>query len=381
MSTEPLNFLPISASKTRTERIEPRASSLAGKMLSGKVSQYAIHDLIQSRPGVRTYTGVDLQTQAPVLIKEYYSFWWTISDIQQIELALEQLEALNLCCKDAQGLRVLIPQESIASLKDHRCYLVLQAPEHQPRSLRSYLESQGSFSAQAVHSLLLQVLQSLGFLHSLTFYLEDKDEVKKGIAHGNLNLDSILIEVDLAVQHTQPVQFQVYLQDLQLWEAAILHAERPQIYSTLRIQKQKDLQDLGKIATQLLLGELDPPHAWNPFAAPYWQDLPHDPLKHFIQQLIGAGTSTFSGAKAAHGWLLSIPAEVESPAVVLQTSTAPEAEPDVDVDAVEPSDAPPLYFKAAFAIVLSALILNIGFLGVRSEPFKAPALNRIGTTK
>lgn len=378
MSNDPLNVLPIS---TFEPQAEPRSSSLAGKMLSGKTGQYAIHELIQNRPGVRTYTGSDLQTQAPVLIKECYSFWWTISDIQQIEVALEQLEAVDLRRSSAQNLRLLIPQESIASLKDHRCYLVLPAPEHQPRSLRSYLQTQDALPTKAVHHLLAQVLQSLSFLHGLPLYLEDKDEVQKGVAHGNLNLDSILITIDPAIQPAQPAPFQAYLQDLQLWEATISYTEQPQIRTAFKIQKQKDLQDLGKIAAQLLLGELDPPPGWNPFADPRWDNLCHEPLKHFIQQLIGSGTSTFSGAKAAHGWLLSIPAEVEAPAVPLQTSVGTREDLEVDLDAVAISEAPPLYFKAAFAIVLSALILNIGFLGMKGEPFKAPAFNRVGTTR
>lgn len=351
-------------------------------MLSGREGQYAIQHQLQTRPGVRTYTGKDLQTQTPVIIKEYYSFWWTISDIQQIELQLEQLEAIDFHSGGVQDFRLLVPQESIASSKDHRCYLVLKSPQYRPRSLRSYLETQDYLPPKVVHHFLSQVLQSLWFLHSLALYLEDSDEVQKGIAHGNLNLDSILIAIDPAIQNTQISQFQVYLQDLQLWEAAIWHTTQPQSQPAFKIKKQKDLQDLGKIAAQLLLGELDLPEAWNPLNDPRWQDIPHDPLKQFIQQLIGSESSTFSGAKAARSWLLSIPVDVEASPTPFEADPLTERNsvPELEEDMKE-SDAPPTYFKVAFAIVFSALILNIGVLWMRGEPFKAPTFNQVGTTR
>jgi hypothetical protein len=378
MSNHNLNSLPVSTSETQIEQIEPGFSSLSGKMLSGKTGQYAIHELIQNRPGVRTYAGEDLQTHAPVLIKEYHSFWWTISDIQQIELDLEQLEAIDFRSGGVQDFRLLIPQESIASWKDHRCYLVLKCPQHQPRSLRSHLETQGCLPPSAVRHLLSQVLQSLWFLHSLAIYLEDKDEVKKGIAHGNLSLDSLLITVDPSLPG-QPSQFQVYLQDLQLWEAAIQHTKLSQIQSALKIQKQKDLQDLGKIAAQLLLGELDLPEAWNPDTDLRWQVIPDTPLKLFIQQLIGSETSTFSTAKAARTSLLSIPAEVESPPAPEQLDAPIEEQSNLEV--VEETDILPLYFKIAYAIVFSALILNIGLLWVSGKFSQTPSFNNTETTK
>jgi hypothetical protein len=345
-------------------------------MLSGIAGQYAIHAQFQNRPGVRTYTGIDLHTQQPVMIKEYYSFWWTSSDIQQIEFALEMLETIDFRSGGVQDFRLLIPQESIASAKDHRCYLVLKSPQQQPRSLRSELEAQDAFPPQVVHHLLSQVLQSLWFLHSLAIYHEDSDEVQKGIAHGNLSLDSLLVAVNpvvqTVVQTAQPPQFQVYLQDFQLWESAIWHSAEPQLKSAFKISKQKDLRDLGKIAAQLLLGELDPPESWNPLTDPRWQDLSHEPLKLFIQQLID---STFSGAKAARGWLLSIPAEVESARSV--TNESIEQSTPAELEEVAVSEAPPTYFKIAFAIVFSALVLNIGVLWMRGEPSKAPAFNNV----
>jgi hypothetical protein len=382
MSNDNLNPSLSAPAQSQTERIEIGSTSLEGKMLSGREGQYAIQHQIQNRPGVRTYIGSDLQTHTPVIIKEYYSFWWTISDIQQIELQLEQLEAIDFRSGGVQDFRLLIPQECIASSKDHRCYLVLRAPQHQPRSLRSYLETQDYVPPKVVHHFLSQVLQSLWFLHSLTLYLEDNDEIQKGIAHGNLSLDSILIAADPAIQNTQTLQFQVYLQDLQLWEAAIWHTTQPQIQPAFKIKKQKDLRDLGKIAAQLLLGELDLPEAWNPLNDPRWQDISHDPLKEFIQQLIGLESSTFSGAKAARGWLLSIPAEVEPAPTSSQTDTltATDSDHELEEDGEE-SDAPPTYFKVAFAIVFSALILNIGVLWMRGESFKAPTFNQVGNTR
>lgn len=381
MSNDHLNSLPVSIQKTQTEQVEPRSSSLTGKMLSGKTGQYAIHEQIQHRPSVRTYAGVDLQTHSPVLIKEYHSFWWTSSDIQQIELDLDQLEAIDFRSGGVQDFRLLIPQESIASWKDHRCYLVLRSPQHKPRSLRSYLEIEGYLSPKAVHHLLSQVLQSLWFLHSLTLYLEDKDEIQKGMAHGNLNLESLLITLNSTAQYAQQPQFQVYLQDLELWEAAILQTRQTQVQPALKLQKQKDLQDLGKIAAQLLLGEFDPPEAWNPLADPRWQAIPHDSLKQFIQELMGLETSTFSSAKAARSSLLSISAEIESPPTPQPTDVPTAQSSSLNLEDVEEPDAIIRYIRIGFAIALSVLLLTGGVLLMRGGFFKAPSVENHKTTQ
>ncbi|MER3435916.1 MAG: hypothetical protein C4288_21715 [Leptolyngbya sp. ERB_1_1] len=354
------------AFETQGHAAKVSASTLEGKTLSGQHGQYAIATHTHSQPGIHFYTGTEIATGAPVLIKEYYSFWWSPADIQRIEAALKQLETIDFRSGGVQDFRLLIPQDAFASVKDQRCYLVSRPPHQPGRSLRNYLEAQGSLSAPTMRYLLLQVLQSLWFLHGQMIDFAD-GQTQKGTAHGNLNLESLLIVPESTAWNAQ---FQVYLQDLELWEAVVRPIKAETISKSLNEQKQQDLQALGTIAAQLLLGELDPPEDWSAIEHPRWNEIADQPLKQFVQQLMGLETPTFSGAKAARNQLLSLPVEV-SPSSERVNEDATELE----VLELENVDRPPLYFKVAFVLTLCGVIANLGLLWANGGALKSPKFN------
>ncbi len=344
--------------------VEGSASTLEGKTLSGHRGQYAIASRIHAQPGIRLYTGTELATGAPVLVKEYYSFWWTAADMQQMEAALEQLETIDFRSGGVQDFRLLIPLDVFASVKDQQCYLVFRPPHHPGRSLRNYLEAHGSFPAVTVRYLLSQVLQSLWFLHGQMIDFAD-GRTQKGTAHGNLNLDSLVIVSDSTAWNAQ---FQVYLQDFELWEGVIQPIDSTIAAKSLNEQKQQDLRALGTIAAQLLLGELNPPEQWNAIEDPRWSEITDQSLKQFIQQLLGL-ESSFSSAKAARNQLLSLPT------LPIAVEAPPSDEKHVEPIALGYADRPPLYFKIAFILTICGLIANLGLLWANGGALKTPKFN------
>lgn len=358
-----------SVSMTQEQPTELKSSTLEGKVLSGLRGQYAIATLTENQPGVRVYTGTELSTKTPVVVKEYYSFWWTAVEMQHMEAALNQLETIEFHSGGVQDFRLLIPQDVFASVKDQRCYVVLHRPHHPGQSLRHYLETQGSLSPAAVRHFLSQVLQSLWFLHGQIIDFAD-GETQKGTAHGNLSLDSLLIVPESTNWNDQ---FQVYLQDLALWESVI----DPEMISSqpLNEQKQQDLKSLGTIAVQMLFGELNPPEQWNPIDDPRWTTIADASLKQFIQQLMGVNAPSFSGAKAARNQLLALP--------VVEETQEDTQENGVEWASIElgQADRPPLYFKIAFGLAILGLIANFGFLWINKGAMKAPRLDFIQNRK
>jgi len=351
--------------ETQGHSTKVSASTLEGKMLSGQHGQYTIATHTHSQPGIHFYTGTEVATGAPVIVKEYYSFWWSPGDIQRIEAALEQLETIEFRSGGVQDFRLLIPQDAFASVKDQRCYLVSRAPHQPGRSLRDYLEAQGSLSAPTVRYLLSQALQSLWFLHGQMIDFAN-GQTQKGTAHGNLSLESLLIVPESTAWNAQ---FQVYLQDLELWEAVVRPIESETVPKSLNEQKQQDLKALGTIAAQALLGELDLAEDWNAIKHPRWNEIADQPLKQFVHQLMGLETPTFSGAKAARNQLLSLPVEA-SPSHERVNEDATELE-EIELEV----DRPPLYFKVVFALTICGLIANLGLLWANGGALNSPKFN------
>ncbi|MBE9009600.1 hypothetical protein IQ250_05210 [Pseudanabaenaceae cyanobacterium LEGE 13415] len=350
---------------TQESTTEPK--TLEGKILSGLQGQYAIASLSENQPGVRIYQGTDLATDHPVLVKEYYSFWWTAVEMQHMQAALQPLETIELHSGGVQDFRLLIPQEMFVSVKDQRCYMVLRSPHHPGQSLKQYLETHGSLSTTTVRHFLSQVLQSLWFLHGQIIDFAD-GETQKGTAHGNLNLNSLLIVPESNAWNDQ---FQVYLRDFALWESVVA----PEIVSSrsLNEQKQQDLRELGTIAAQLLFGELNPPEQWNPIQDARWSSISDQSLKQFIQQLLGIEAPSFSGAKAARNQLLALPVIEE-----LQ-----ETETNTEWESIElgQADRPPLYFKIAFGVAVLGLVANLGLLWVNKGAMQPPKFDFIQQRK
>ena len=348
---------------------EAGSFTLEGKTLVGRRGRYIISALSHSQPGVRIYLGKEIATQDLVIVKEYYSFWWTASDIERIEAVLEQLDTIEFRSGGVQDFRLLTPQDVFASRQDQRCYLVLRPPQHPSQSLRTYLESQGKLSTIQVRAFLSQVLQTLWFLHGQMIDFAN-GESQKGTAHGNLSLDSVLMVMDSTARHAQ---FQVYLQDLELWEAVVRPVPQS-VKCPLDDQKQQDLCALGRIAAQLLLGELSPSEDWNPIEDSSWGNIGDQPLKQFVQQLMGLEASISSSAKMARAHLLSLPKEIE-PISVSEQVESPES---IELGR---ADRPPLYFTLAFMLVVSGIILNLGLLWAKGAMFQAPKPNSNGTNQ
>jgi serine/threonine protein kinase len=189
--------------------------------------------------------------------------------------------------------------KAIADEKGERCYLISQRIEAS-QTLSQYLQQNGKMTASQVREILNQTLQTLEFLHSQKIRFPS-NQVKQGIAHGNINLDSVLIK------STSNQQFYIYLCDLAIWENLFIP---PAIVQPALAQQERDLESLGLVAFYLLAGR----------TSDYASNQPLDPkdnqqwsttdvhLKQFIEQLIGLSTP-FSNAEAARQALMQLPKE------------------------------------------------------------------------
>uniref|UniRef100_A0ACD5GWT5 Uncharacterized protein n=1 Tax=Desertifilum tharense IPPAS B-1220 TaxID=1781255 RepID=A0ACD5GWT5_9CYAN len=140
-------------------------------------------------------------------------------------------------------------------------------------------------SSRAVRQVLNQVLQTLECLHGQKFRFPS-GQIQKGLAHGNLTLNSLLIaqnslpkinplgtsEPSAVAVATPPLietDFFIYTTDLAVWEQ-LFNPENQEIVNPLF---QKDLVDLGYVAFYLLAGQTIHPisrHPLNPRDEQQW---------------------------------------------------------------------------------------------------------------
>ena len=192
--------------------LEPEAEIL------GRRGRYRISQLIGYRGLGRLYRATHLQTDQPVIIKEYVlpAQYFNDPEQQQIKELFETVAGLNLADGRTPDFRLMSPWEAIADRHEERCYVVVKGAVDSYPTLRHHLHRKGSFDPAEVRLVLDQVLQTLESLHCQKFVMPT-GHIRTGLAHGNVNLDSLLILPD-SFGFFERSQLLVYLRDLSLWE-------------------------------------------------------------------------------------------------------------------------------------------------------------------
>ncbi|MEO0824107.1 MAG: substrate-binding domain-containing protein [Cyanobacteria bacterium J06639_16] len=291
--------------------------------IRGQQGRYRVGRFLGSRGLGRLYTGQDVNRQQPVVIREY------LLPVQHFNAAeqhltrntFETIAGLKLADGREQDFRLMEPWDVIGDRNDpERCYLITKGAVDTFPTLRSVLVQQGALKPSQVRQILNQVLQTLESLHGQTYVLP-AGQIQKGLVHGNLNLDSIVILPDADSYYEQP-QLLAFVRDLALWESLFIPPPAPAQIS----QAKDDRVALGQIGLSLLVGHWNDEYGrpLKPRSAQVWpgKDLP---LEQFLRQLLDIEAPTFASATEARQALLQLPPLPTTPLTSLQ-AVAP-AEP------------------------------------------------------
>ncbi len=278
----------------------------------GQQGNYQITNFLGVRGIGRRYAGTRIPDGQPVEITEYLlpDRCFSAQDIQQIKETFIKVAGVSLADGRVQNFRLVKTWDAIADSTAGRCYLIAH---NLPgvKTLSQYLREHPSMKAVQVREVLNQTFQTLEFLHTQKLRLPS-NQVRQGLAHGNLSLDSILIEVK------SDREFYIYLDDLSLWVDLFVPRQiGPAIPDPLQ-----DLRSLGTIANYLLVGEANSISPGTSRDLNEKQQTHGDPqLQEFIRSLTGVKTP-FENARSARLALLKLP-KIESSIINSDTTILP----------------------------------------------------------
>ncbi|MDB9312662.1 substrate-binding domain-containing protein [Spirulina sp. CS-785/01] len=260
---------------------------------------YQVESFFRSRHLGRLYRGIDLSDRTPVMIKEYLlpKRYFNRDETRIRQTNFINLTGFDLADGRKQDERLITVQDAIAPRGEQRCYLVTKGNTDSFPTLARYLEETGPLTPPQVRQVLLQVLQTLEFLHGQKYRFPN-GIIREGLTHGNLTLESLLIGPTLQ-------GFYIYLCDAALWENLFY----PPAAELPLLSVQKDLEDLGRVAFYLLVGRsLDPEtnQPLNPTFEEHWPPV-HKALKDYILSLVGFSPVRFENAGIARQALLNLP--------------------------------------------------------------------------
>ncbi len=288
----------------------PTALALPARLKTGQAGagrEVEVKELLGVRGNGLLYRGTRLGDRQPAILKEYVlpARYFTPARAQARRENFRRFATVAIADGRPPEFRLLVPEEIYIQASDPtdrdsptlgRCYHIMAGERLAYPSLRDYLALNGKLSPERVRWLLAQVLQSLICLHGQKFRFP-AGEVRRGLEHGNLTLDALLL--DSLVAPTL-----VYLSDLALWE----HLFAPQAsweegivpdsqgISPAPLSARKDLADLGVVAIALLRGQESP----DPLAEKDARLSSRPQLDDFIYALLGVGAqSTFESAEVA----------------------------------------------------------------------------------
>ncbi len=292
--------------------------------VGGKQGTYQIGRRLGQRGLGRLYEGINLRSEAPVVIKEYLlpRRYFNPTEQRQYQEAFQNIAGIALADGRVQDLRAVIPLEAIAEPTGEKCYLI--TPEvDRSLTLNRYCAQWGALSNQTVADILSQVLQTLMCLHGQKFTFP-AGQTRTGIIHGNIGLDNLLWVERTSGENPQGF---VYLTDFSLWEKLF----DPSFVDRGQWDAQQDLSALGEVAFLLLNGTVindtvingtvindtvtkslhrgnqeNSHQLLNPRLDNDWPENSDPSLKSFILRLIGI-ESPFVSAEAARAALLKLP--------------------------------------------------------------------------
>lgn len=337
--------------------------------LGDATNTYRIETFWRRRGTGRLYRATQLGNSQPIILKEYLlpKQYYNSTEVWQHKQAFKNAAGLNLADGRMQEFRVLSPIVAIADERENRCYLILDDRNRFP-SLNEYL-LRGAMSQGDVYLVLHQVLQTLEFLHGQKFRLPS-GVVQTGIPHGNIDLDSLLIEVLSPIgRMTNTMEFLIYLCDLSQWERwfdpAYITATASSPATDLFAQ---DLIALGYVAFYLLVGKAtsETNEPLNPRENRYWQTTDSF-FKLFILRLMGI-EPPFESAEAARRVFTQIPQPLMMPLV------EPSLEPTPDTEEKPKVSRPLIIGLSLLGLGVLAGLLWLFWPRSKSEPAIASTL-------
>jgi hypothetical protein len=263
---------------------------------------------------IREYEGYTFPHNQLILVKEYLLLEKDFSDSEAEKRQRELLKRANIKLKSTQikngisgqDFRLITPLDAF---DDHRrCYIISDSNQNY-ETLKEYLNENISMSYEQVRILLKQVLQSLYFLHNQNIILGNSEAIP-GLAHGNINVDSLLCD-------TKRSELFIYLSDFALWEDIF----KPQSLKSINEYSshsmfQKDLKDLGYVAIKCLFWNHIIEHDINldeQINIKYLLSSSADfRLNEFIEKLIGIDRG-FKNTKEAFEEISKLPFEPRQP--------------------------------------------------------------------
>ena len=269
--------------------------------IKGNRGSYRVTKYLGVRGLGRLYAGIQLKNQEPVIIKEYLlpERCFNQDEALKRKETFKRIGGVNLADGRQQNFRLIQTWEAIADEKGERCYLITKDTEPS-QTLSQYLIAQGAMTAPQVREFLNKALQTLVFLHTQKLRFPS-NQVQKGLEHGNINLDSILIKSDNQ-------QFSlIYFCDLAKWENLFIPANFPQPPAKTH---QEDLESLGLLAFYLWLGRSTNYNTGKKIDPKEHELLPNtdNDLKQFIYRLLGFD-APFHDAQTARQALLQLSPE------------------------------------------------------------------------
>lgn len=268
--------------------------------INGSRGVYQVTSYLGVRGVGRLYSGIQLTNNEPVLIKEYLlpNKSFNEEETWQRQETFKRVAGVSLADGRVQNFRLINPWEAIADQQRKCCYAIMKSVEAF-QTLNDFLVNKKEpMPATQVRELLNQTLQTLEFLHTQKLRLPSNQTLSK-LAHGNINLDSILI------QEEGHQQLYVYLCDLGLWEELFIP---PSIRTQPSNPKpQQDLEALAQVAFYLLVGQTQDVEPRND---EHWPNSDRH-LKKFLHRLIGLD-NPFDSALQAREALLALPKEQQN---------------------------------------------------------------------
>ncbi|WP_218079685.1 substrate-binding domain-containing protein [Anthocerotibacter panamensis] len=331
-----------------------------GIELRGTRGVYRVLGLVGGRGAGRLYRGIQVQGNQPVVIKEFLlpkrSF--APEDARSRKEVFPRVGGLALADGRTQESRLIPPFEALVDPREERCFLVMLGERDLYPTLGSYLGIHGAWAQAQVYEALNQLLQTLEFLHSQKFRLP-AGQVRQGLAHGNLSLESVLIAQEDAT-------FFLYVCDPDLWERLF----DPTLVVGVEPTLQQDLKALGFVAFYLAAGRaVDPAsgRTLEPRDERNWPGIDRN-LRLFILRLLEI-EQPFTGVAQARAALRSLPKP--------QEEASPEVKPIAEESAEPVRSFPWLPTLAGLAVVLVGGLVWWFFPRSDSTPAYATLLPRI----
>lgn len=332
-------------------------SSSQDIILRGRKGKYRRTTRLTSTAKFNLYQGTQISSHKRVLIKEYFlsEREFNQSEVQACKDQFINATNLNFKTNGGQDFRLVLPWDSIASSKsaERSCYLITEPVPHSI-CLRDYINQRGAVPAAQVREILKQVLQTLWFLHNQRVRLGN-GAIQRELAHGNLNLDSLLVVSSHSLSGLKEPQLQVYVTDLGIWEQPFISPH----LNAVKLPSSPDLTDLGKVAVSLLTGMtlIEPVigRAINPEINSQWIAVQDQPLKRFVRQLLRLERAPFSSAFTAREALLTLP----------EPQVSSEVGQPVDNESEDSIDLP-RWILVAVGLGMLGILFAIALWGVRS---------------